>query len=257
MDRKHKIWSLNNTFNLFKKYAPDYCKEILGTLPSGRILVVGSAVSDNINTLESLFPCASQIMVIDISMKRLQGHIGVAKYPDRICLVQMDARRIAITENTIDLIISDYTLNLIDPPEMAMEQFKKILKDNGMMLLMLATHPREDPYFLETVIRQTYIYKDLDWKHKFRKLFNRLLIFDGNIKYTDSEMRIWSGYENMDVIIKRNDYYENLFTTAGFIWKRVFSLIPFRNKSHFEIVKNFGFSVAFRSNLYLIKKGDQ
>jgi ubiquinone/menaquinone biosynthesis C-methylase UbiE len=255
MDRKHKIWNLSDTFNLLKTYGLEYYNDVLERLSKGRILVVGSAVPSNISFLKYSC-CANEVIIIDISMERLKGHIGKIGYLDKSCLVQMDARNIAISDNTIDLIICDYTLNIIEPPEIAIRQLEKKLKGHGVMLLMLATHPNENPYLLEKAIRQTYLYRDLNWKYKLKGFFDKLLVFDNSIEYTNSEMRIRSGYEDLELIIRRNDYYENLFSSSGFIWEKIFTLTPFRENSHLQIAKNFGFSVAFLSNLYLLKKGN-
>jgi len=252
-ETKERIWDLSDTLGLLGKNKPHVVKGMQEISVGGVILVIGSAVPANIHTLELYFPMADKIVIIDTCYDSLLEHKNYCtKYGHY--LANMDAQELAILDTSVDLIICDYTLNLMNSPEFFLGNAFRCLKKEGKFLLMLGVHPEVRQFVLEKAIRRTSVFKKLSFWIRFCALFNRTLILDNSVDYNEVQMKLDSWYDNLKVVVQTWSSYQEMLKHSRFCFHELLRLRPFAVKEHFCIMESFGLNVIFQSSLLLLKK---
>lgn len=164
-------WDLGLMHSALSKLdIPSDIKESLESIPSATLLVLGSATERNIDQMahidQALRPGLSyddNVLMIDYNHYPMQRHQqrwewleGMARtdeqsdylpYPEYM-FVQADMKQLPISDDLIDVAVSDYTLNFFDDysdVQAALAEVARVLKPGGILLLSAAGHEQIDP----------------------------------------------------------------------------------------------------------------
>jgi len=114
----------------------------------GRILEVG--VGTGISLAE--YSPRNRIIGIDLSepmLSRARARVRRQKLPNVVSLAVMDAERLGFTDAFFDVVIAQFVITAVANPEVALDEFARVLKPGGEIVLVNHLGP-------ETGLRRTY-----------------------------------------------------------------------------------------------------
>ncbi len=102
-----------------------------------RILDVGAGTGYATYCLQKVFPDA-EIIALDISLPMLdvaRQRNGIwSRLRNRIKFLNADAEYLPLSNDSVDLVFSNLTLQWVNQPAGVFSEFRRVLKDNGMLL---------------------------------------------------------------------------------------------------------------------------
>ena len=117
------------------RWRNEACKLSLGLLDSNKISILDMACGTGDMILSWLQYCnPDSIIGIDPSINMLE--IAKNKLPKNIKLIQGEAAKIELENESIDLVSIAYGLRNIVELDLALNEFKRVLKKNGILLIL-------------------------------------------------------------------------------------------------------------------------
>ena len=119
-------------------------RRVLISNAHGKTLEIGTGTCKNLKyyklrKLESLYLTDYSINMLDEAKIKVEKHFTSWKYwlnPIPIQLEQVDATKLPYPDNYFDTLVSTFTLCSFDDPQVALKEFKRVLKENGTLLLL-------------------------------------------------------------------------------------------------------------------------
>ena len=103
-------------------------------LAAGRILEIGVGTGKNI----PFYPAGAQVTAIDTSPRMLKraAKRAAARRDVAIELRVMDASRLSLADNTFDAVVGSFILTVLDEPQRALEEIKRVCRPGGALHLI-------------------------------------------------------------------------------------------------------------------------
>lgn len=104
----------------------------------GRALDVGAGTGDLTFALEEASAAGSVVIAADISA----GMLGVARRRGRVRAVLANAETLPFADASLDRLISGFTVRNIGQLEVALRDFRRVLRPGGRCVILELSHPR-------------------------------------------------------------------------------------------------------------------
>lgn len=104
----------------------------------GRALDVGAGTGDLTFALEEASAAGSVVIAADIS----PGMLGVARRRGRVRAVLANAETLPFADASLDRLISGFTVRNIGQLEVALRDFRRVLRPGGRCVILELSHPR-------------------------------------------------------------------------------------------------------------------
>jgi ubiquinone/menaquinone biosynthesis C-methylase UbiE len=150
------------------------------------LLVLGSATTRNIEAISHELKKegikSGKVCIIDISQIPLKKHLETLKEDEFTSragtvffLAQMDANKMGIRENQIDIIISDFTVNFNQTPENIKNMFNemaRVLKKEGAAFVSMnisSAETEKEPLLVERLKTKQFVFPLTFYKEEAEK----------------------------------------------------------------------------------------